>query len=58
MEARTVKKLPPAAAHHDAVRLLSCNRIEQELQPGKTGVFSRRQTCQGKSQSPVVWMAG
>jgi hypothetical protein len=30
----------------------------RELQPGKTGVFSRRQTCRGKSQSPVVWMAG
>src|SRR5215831_16462049 len=24
----------------------------QRLQPGKTGVFSRKQACQGKSQSP------
>ena len=34
------------------------NLAVRELQPGKTGVFSRRQTCRGKSQSPVVWMAG
>jgi serine/threonine protein kinase len=32
--------------------------LTQPLQPGKTGVFSRKQACQGKSQSPVVWMAG
>src|SRR4051794_5284788 len=25
--------------------------------PGKVGMFSRRQTCRGKSQSPVVWIA-
>ena len=25
--------------------------------PGKAGMFSRRQTCRGKSQSPVVWIA-
>jgi hypothetical protein len=33
-------------------------KLMRRLQPGKTGVFSRRQACQGKSQSPVVWMAG
>jgi len=25
--------------------------------PGKAGMFSRRQSCRGKSQSPVVWIA-
>jgi hypothetical protein len=25
--------------------------------PGKASVFSRRQTCRGRSQSPVVWIA-
>src|ERR1700758_3315898 len=25
--------------------------------PAKAGVFSRRQTCRGRSQSPVVWIA-
>ena len=33
-------------------------KLMRRLQPGKTGVFSRRQTCRGKSQSPVVWIAG
>ena len=33
-------------------------KLMRRLQPGKTGVFSRRQTCKGKSQSPVVRMAG
>jgi hypothetical protein len=28
------------------------NLAVRELRPGKTGVFSRRQTCQGKSQEP------
>jgi hypothetical protein len=27
------------------------------LEGGKAGMFSRRQTCRGKSQSPVVWIA-
>src|SRR5262245_27732762 len=30
----------------------SGNLTVRELRPGKTGVFSRRQTCQGKSQEP------
>ena len=25
--------------------------------PAKAGMFSRRQTCRGRSQSPVVWIA-
>ena len=25
--------------------------------PAKAGMFSRRQTCRGKNQSPVVWIA-
>ena len=25
--------------------------------PVKAGMFSRRQTCRGRSQSPVVWIA-
>jgi hypothetical protein len=25
--------------------------------PAKAGMFSRRQTCRGKSQNPVVWIA-
>jgi hypothetical protein len=25
--------------------------------PGKASMFSRRQSCRGKSQSPVVWIA-
>jgi len=28
-----------------------------EVCPGKAGMFSRRQSCRGKSQSPVVWIA-
>ena len=28
-----------------------------EVCPGKAGMFSRRQSCRGKSQSPVVWRA-
>src|SRR5208282_2114817 len=27
------------------------------VRPAKAGMFSRRQTCRGKSQSPVVWIA-
>lgn len=27
------------------------------VRPAKAGEFSRRQTCQGSSQSPVAWMA-
>ena len=27
------------------------------MRPAKAGVFSRSQTYQGKSQSPVAWMA-
>src|ERR1700757_4713873 len=26
--------------------------------PVKAGMFSREQTCRGRSQSPVVWIAG
>ena len=25
--------------------------------PGKASMFSRRQSCRGKSQNPVVWIA-
>jgi hypothetical protein len=28
-----------------------------EVCPGKASMFSRRQSCRGKSQSPVVWIA-
>src|SRR6201987_982207 len=28
-----------------------------EVCPGKAGMFSRRQSCRGKTQSPVVWIA-
>ena len=28
-----------------------------EVCPGKATMFSRRQSCRGKSQSPVVWIA-
>jgi hypothetical protein len=28
-----------------------------DVRPAKAGMFSRRQTCRGKSQSPVVWIA-
>src|SRR5216684_443148 len=27
------------------------------VRPAKAGMFSRRQTCRGRSQSPVVWIA-
>jgi hypothetical protein len=27
------------------------------VRPAKAGMFSRRQTCRGKSQGPVVWIA-
>ena len=27
------------------------------VRPGKAGMFSREQTCRGRSQSPVVWIA-
>jgi hypothetical protein len=29
----------------------------RDVCPAKAGMFSRRQTCRGKSQSPVVWIA-
>jgi hypothetical protein len=28
-----------------------------EVCPAKASMFSRRQSCRGKSQSPVVWIA-
>jgi hypothetical protein len=28
-----------------------------DVRPAKAGMFSRRQTCRGKSQGPVVWIA-
>jgi hypothetical protein len=28
-----------------------------DVRPAKAGMFSRRQTCRGRSQSPVVWIA-
>ena len=27
------------------------------MRPAKAGLFSRRQSCRGKSQSPVAWIA-
>src|SRR5262249_50570244 len=35
-----------------SIHLPGGNHAVRELRPGKTGVFSRRQTCQGKSQEP------
>jgi hypothetical protein len=32
-------------------------RSRPDVCPAKAGMFSRRQTCRGKSQSPVVWIA-
>src|SRR5713101_1399800 len=35
-----------------------CERFARPVVcPAKAGMFSRRQTCRGKSQSPVVWIA-
>jgi ParB-like chromosome segregation protein Spo0J len=33
------------------------NLHRADVCPAKAGMFSRRQTCRGKSQSPVVWIA-
>ena len=34
-----------------------CVGGEVAVRPEKVGVFSKSQACQGKSQSPVVWIA-
>ncbi len=33
------------------------NRANPVVRPAKAGMFSRGQTCRGRSQSPVVWIA-
>ena len=45
-----------------AASLPDGSRVRREFSrpvvcPAKAGMFSRRQTCRGISQSPVVWIA-
>ena len=48
----TGSRVCPGREEPDARR-----RARPVVCPGKVGMFSRRQTCRGKSQSPVVWIA-
>src|SRR5258708_23101406 len=42
----------------EASRRAGCRRSARPVVcPAKAGMFSRRQTCRGRSQSPVVWIA-
>src|SRR5580698_3326975 len=47
-ESKGVKSCPRAGCGRSACPVVC---------PAKAGVFSRRQTCRGRSQSPVVWIA-
>ena len=63
--ARTRRSVPvtlPRAVPSDALRRsLSESRMPEigcpVVCPAKAGMFSRGQTCRGRSQSPVVWIA-
>src|SRR3954467_14066556 len=53
---------PPTAPDHELACLRGRVASTWELdgvvvRPVKAGMFSRRQTCRGRSQSPVVWIA-
>src|SRR6185503_7422959 len=42
----------------EASRRAGCRRSARPVVcPAKAGMYSRRQTCRGRSQSPVVWIA-
>src|ERR1700736_3064563 len=42
----------------EASRKAGCGKSARPVVcPAKAGMFSRRQTCRGRSQSPVVWIA-
>src|SRR6266851_3028545 len=42
----------------EASRKAGCRKSARPVVcPAKAGMFSRRQTCRGRSQSPVVWIA-
>src|ERR1700733_1818804 len=42
----------------EASRKAGCRKSARPVVcPVKAGMFSRRQTCRGRSQSPVVWIA-
>src|ERR1700731_1993545 len=47
-ESKGVKSCPRAGCGRSACPVVC---------PVKAGMFSRRQTCRGRSQSPVVWIA-
>ena len=38
-------------------RIHEREEFDMDVRPAKAGMFSRRQTCRGRSQSPVVWIA-
>src|SRR5437899_6990730 len=46
-------------SHMTAAKMGSTARVPNiaAVCPAKAGMFSRRQTCRGRSQSPVVWIA-
>ena len=44
--------------HDEISRKAGCRKSARPVVcPAKAGMFSRGQTCRGKSQSPVVWIA-
>src|SRR6266481_7344909 len=56
-----LERLPltaPLCACGEASRRPGCGSAARPVVcPAKAGMFSRRQTCRGRSQSPVVWIA-
>ena len=48
----------PRVSLDEASRKAECRKSACPVVcPAKAGMFSRRQTCRGRSQSPVVWIA-
>src|SRR6516225_9827909 len=44
--------------HGETSRRAGCRRSARPVVcPGKASMFSRKQSCRGRSQSPVVWIA-
>jgi hypothetical protein len=52
------KRPPRRGPCGEASRKAGCGKSARPVVcPAKAGMFSRGQTCRGKSQSPVVWIA-
>jgi len=51
-------KRPRRVPRGETSRKAGCRKSARPVVcPVKAGMFSRRQTCRGRSQSPVVWIA-